>query len=216
VHSNKEFIQKAFQSLYKAFGPQHWWPADGPFEVMVGAILTQNTNWKNVEKAITALKSEGVLEPGKLLEIPQDKLAILIKPAGYFNIKAKRLKEFVKNFCMKWNCSIEKMKAEPLEKLRSCLLQIKGIGPETADSILLYALQKPVFVVDAYTKRILSRHGVVDNSTDYQSIQQIFQESLPRDHKLYNEYHALIVRVGKTFCRKKPLCERCPLRIFLP
>lgn len=183
---------------------------------MVGAILTQNTNWKNVERAIENLKSRSLLEPDRLLALPEEELTELIRPAGYFNIKAKRLKNFLKVFCERWNCSVEEMKSEPLEDLRKALLKIKGIGPETADSILLYALEKPVFVVDAYTKRILQRHGIIDARADYETVRGLFEEALPSDTKLYNEYHALIVETGKKHCRKRPLCDGCPLRVLLP
>ncbi|RME64468.1 MAG: endonuclease III domain-containing protein [Nitrospirae bacterium] len=215
--SNKDFIKEAFHLLYNAFGPQNWWPAESPFEVIVGAILTQNTNWKNVERAIENLKAKGLLEPFALVNISEEELASLIRPAGYYNIKAKRLKEFLKVFCERWDCSIEKMKSTPQEELRKALLEIKGIGPETADSILLYALGRAVFVVDAYTKRILKRHGVIDGKEDYETIRELFEGSLPRDVTLYNEYHALIVRVGKTCCKNKtPLCEECPLGVLFP
>ncbi len=210
--SNKDFINQAYHKLLSTFGPQNWWPADSAFEVMVGAILTQNTNWKNVERAIENLKSKGLLEPKKLLSMPEKALAELIRPAGYFNIKARRLKNFLEVFCNRWHCSVQNMKAEPMEALRRVLLQIKGIGPETADSILLYALEKPVFVVDAYTKRILQRHKIIDHNAEYETVRKLFEEALPRDTKLFNEYHALIVETGKRFCRpRRPMCEDCPL-----
>lgn len=215
--SNKDFITRAFHVLYDAFGPQNWWPADTPFEVIVGAILTQNTNWKNVERAIENLKEKKLLDPSALVKISEEELARLIRPAGYYNIKTKRLKEFLKVFCKRWDGSIEKMKTLPLGQLRKALLEIRGIGPETADSILLYALGREVFVVDAYTKRILQRHGVIDGKEDYESIRKLFESVLPRDVSLYNEYHALIVRVGKTFCKSKnPFCNKCPLGELFP
>ncbi|RMG75167.1 MAG: endonuclease III domain-containing protein [Nitrospirae bacterium] len=205
-----------FQLLYRHFGPQYWWPGDGPFEVMVGAILTQNTNWGNVERAIDNLKKACILEPQKIETVSEKTLASLIRPAGYYNIKAKRLKNFVSYFVSRYRGSVNRMKKMPLEKLREELLAIKGIGPETADSILLYALEKPVFVVDAYTKRVLYRHGLIERpNEDYHHVQMLFHGELKRDVQLYNEYHALFVRVGKEHCRPKPLCKGCPLSMLL-
>lgn len=207
-----QFLKKDFKRLYTAFGPQHWWPAETPFEVAVGAILTQNTNWKNVERAINALKSEDLLNPYALHQINLDRLARVIKPAGYYNIKARRLKAFVDFLITEFDGMIEKMAEIDINILRERLLRVDGIGPETADSVLLYALQKPVFVVDAYTKRVLSRHGIINHDAKYEHIQSIFHKSLPRDVYLFNEYHALFVKLGKTFCKTRPLCEACPLR----
>ena len=201
-----------YETLYSSFGPQHWWPAETPFEVMVGAILTQNTNWSNVERAIKNLKNSGMLDPFKIKSSHSKKLAKLIKPAGYFNVKAGRLKSFVDYFIERYSADVQLMKAVPTEILRNELLEIKGIGPETADSILLYALEKPVFVVDAYTKRVLHRHGFIETErADYHDVQKLFHSELNRDVQMYNEYHALFVRVGKHYCRPKPLCEGCPL-----
>lgn len=207
---NKKLL-KIYKQLYKAFGPQHWWPGDTPFEVAVGAILTQNTNWGNVEKAINNLKKERALSAKAIHEMPVNKLASLIRPAGYFNIKAKRLKAFI-NFLMNdYHGSMEKLKKEDMYSLRHKLLHINGIGPETADSILLYALDKPVFVIDAYTKRVLSRHNILGYGESYEKFQELFHSFLKKDLQLFNEYHALFVRVGKTFCKTKPICEECPL-----
>lgn len=200
-----------YKILYKAFGPQHWWPGDGAFEVAVGAILTQNTNWTNVEKAISNLKKHGLLNPISLYEIPIHKLASLIKPAGYFNIKAKRLKEFIDFLITNYKGSMKMMGKEDTYPLRERLLSINGIGPETADSILLYALEKPVFVIDAYTKRILERHHLSDGKATYAELQRLFHENLLHDVKLFNEYHALFVKAGKDFCKPVPMCEGCPL-----
>jgi endonuclease-3 related protein len=201
-----------YRRLYRSFGPQHWWPAKSPFEVAVGAILTQNTSWANVEKAIRNLAARKLLEPRRLNRLSDTKLARIIRPAGYYNIKAKRLKNFLRFFLEEHSGSIKKMSAKSLPVLRRQLLEVNGIGPETADSILLYALKKPVFVVDAYTKRIFSRHRLFDAQADYHSVQKIFAQNLKKDVKLFNEYHALIVRVGKEFCRKqKPRCQICPL-----
>lgn len=198
--------------MLKHFGPRHWWPGETPFEVMVGAMLTQNTNWKNVEKAISNLKREGVLDPHLLLEMPTEKLANLIQPAGYFRVKAKRLGNFLKYFVDKYDGNEKKMKRVELQGLREELLAVNGIGKETADSILLYALDKPVFVVDAYTKRIMTRHGLCAEDDGYDELQSMFMDNLRDDIKLYNEYHALIVETGKDYCRTKARCEGCPLK----
>lgn len=209
-------LLKIYKTLHNTFGPQHWWPGETPFEITVGAILTQNTNWGNVEKAINNLKKNKSLSAKAIYKMPVDRLAILIKPAGYYNIKAKRLKSFI-NFLMNdYLGSMSKMKKEDLDNLREKLLSINDIGPETADSILLYALDKPVFVIDAYTKRVLSRHNIMDNNKSYDEYQKLFHSSLKRDLKLFNEYHALFVKVGKTFCKsKKPLCSKCALYEYI-
>lgn len=209
--SAKVFIPKAYQKLYKHFGPQHWWPGDTSFEIIVGAILTQNTNWDNVAKAIVRLKKHKLLTPKALLTVSQKKLAAHIKSSGYFNVKAKRLKNFIHFLYKEYGGNLTKMKNEEASVLRRKLLDVNGIGPETADSILLYALDKPAFVVDAYTKRILLRHGIVDSSATYYEMQLLFLHSLRKGRKLFNEYHALIVRTGKDYCKPKPLCGKCPL-----
>ncbi|HTZ11882.1 MAG TPA: endonuclease III domain-containing protein [Candidatus Margulisiibacteriota bacterium] len=201
-----------YKKLYSTFGPQHWWPAESPFEVMVGAILTQNTSWQNVEKALGNLKKHGLLKPDKLLSLPERKLALLLVPAGYYNIKAKRLRNFLKFLSRDYRSNINRMASRDLPFLRRQLLSVNGIGQETADSILLYALDKPVFVVDAYTKRILSRHGLIKEEAAYEEAQDFFMKRLKRDTRLFNEYHALLVRLGKEFCsKKKPRCSACPL-----
>jgi endonuclease-3 related protein len=204
-------IHEIYRRLYRAFGPQHWWPGESPFEITVGAILTQNTNWGNVEKAIENLKREKALNAKSIHGIRVNKLASLIKPAGYFNVKAKRLKAFIDFVMNEYHGSIKWMKNEEMQTLRAKLLKVNGVGPETADSILLYALKKPVFVIDAYTKRVLSRHGIMEHEKPYEEFQGLFHSSLKRDVKLFNEYHALFVRLGKTYCSKKPRCEECPL-----
>ncbi len=201
-----------FEKMYNFFGPLHWWPGDTPFEIMVGAILTQNTSWANVERAIDNLKKRDLLDPYKLFRLPEEELKELIKPSGFFNIKTKRLKSFLKFFIEEYGGNIDKMKKEELWSLRKKLLEINGIGKETADSILLYALEKPIFVVDAYTKRIFSRHHLISENIEYDALQRFFMDHLPRDVSLYNEYHAQIVLTGKTYCRKKPICEECPLK----
>lgn len=203
---------KIYQRLYKVFGPQHWWPGDTPFEIAVGAILTQNTNWGNVEKAISNLKKQNALSAKAIHEMTVRKLSELIRPAGYFNIKAKRLKCFIEFLMNDYHGSMKRMKNEDMHSLRKKLLSINGIGPETADSILLYAMEKPIFVIDAYTKRVLSRHGFMEHDEPYEKFQELFHSSLKEGVKLFNEYHALFVRVGKTHCKlKNPLCDKCPL-----
>jgi endonuclease-3 related protein len=208
----KRKLKGIFKRLYSVFGAQHWWPADSAFEVIVGAILTQNTNWSNVEKAILVLKENKILNARKLYQLPPKKLAGLIKSAGYYNVKAARLKNFLKFFFECYAAKIKLMAAQDLKILRAQLLTVKGIGPETADSILLYALNKPVFVIDTYTKRILSRHGLIKADTDYSQCQDIFMRNLNPDVQLFGEYHALLVKLGKDYCRKQnPKCEICPL-----
>lgn len=202
---------RIYEILLKTFGPQHWWPADSPFEVMVGAVLTQNTNWKNVEAAIRNLKAAALLSPASLNRASHAQVALCIRPAGYYNIKARRLKNLVSWLCARFDGKIQAMSKADTALLRQELLGVHGIGPETADSILLYALDRPVFVVDAYTYRIFTRHGLVPENSDYAEIQAYFESCLPRDAALFNEYHALLVRLGKEFCKKKPLCNACPL-----
>jgi len=207
----KTLLLKIYQKLYEAYGPRHWWPGETTFEVMVGAILTQNTSWKNVEKAIQRLKDNDVLNPRGIYRLKKSRLASLIKSSGYYRIKADRLKAFVNFLFENYDGNVNKMKKEGLEALRQKLLGIKGLGPETADSILLYGLGKPIFVVDAYTKRVLSRHGMISENTGYEEVQKLFMDHLPLDEKLFNEYHALFVHLGKTVCKKKPKCDICPL-----
>jgi len=211
--SCSKLLLKIYNLLYEKFGPRHWWPGDTRLEIIIGAILTQNTAWKNVEKAIKNLKREGVLKVRPLTRIPEKKLARLIKPAGYYNIKSHRVKSFLSFLNTKYNGNLNRMFKRETQKLRSELLGIKGIGPETADSILLYAGGKPVFVVDAYTKRVFSRHNFAAQETEYEGWQRLFQDNLPSDVKLYNEFHALIVELGKELCRpNNPMCAKCPIR----
>lgn len=205
-----------YNSLFKSFGPQGWWPGDTRFEIIIGAILTQNTAWTNVEKAIKNLKAKGLLTPEKMHRIEHTELAGLIRPAGYFNIKAKRLKHFINHLFDNYNGSLERLFRKNAASLRQELLGINGIGPETADSIILYAASYPEFVVDAYTKRVFSRHGFVGEDISYEEMKAVFMDNLPKDLTMFNEYHALIVRLGKDYCKtKKPLCEQCPLSRFL-
>jgi len=208
----QNILLKIYNSLYDYFGPLNWWPGDTPFEIMVGAILTQNTSWSNVEKAINNLKKENLLEPQKLYRINQEELAQLIKPSGYYNIKARRLKNFVNIFVNDFEGSAEKMFSVDGRELRKKLLSVNGIGLETADSILLYAGRKPFFVVDAYTKRIFSRHKLISEDASYHQIQEFFIKNLDRDVKLFNQFHAQIVMLGKTVCTSKnPDCAKCPI-----
>ena len=204
-----------FQCLFRRYGPQHWWPAEGPFEVMVGAILTQSTAWTNVEKGIANLKKAGVLSPGSLRKLSDSELADLIHPCGYYNAKAKKLKAFAGWFGSRYGDSLEEMCAVPVEVLRKELLDVYGIGEETADSILLYACSKPVFVIDAYTRRIVDCLGLQPGGRNYRDYQALFMENLPHDVRLFNEFHALLVVHGKLACRKKnPVCSDCNLRDF--
>lgn len=207
-------LQKIYQSLFDYFGPQHWWPAETPFEVMVGAILVQNTNWKNVACAIDRLKKEDLLFPEALQKTTETRLAKAIRPAGYFNVKTRRLKNFVDFFIKEYQGRVSVMRRQRGTRIRKKLLSVNGIGQETADSILLYALSKPFFVVDAYTRRVMVRHRYISPKDDYGAIQKIFTQRLPRDVYLYNEYHALLVRVSKEFCKKEPFCLHCPLNKF--
>jgi endonuclease-3 related protein len=200
-----------YHKLLSFFGGQGWWPAETPFEVIIGAILTQNTAWRNVEHAIENLKQEGVLTPEGLRRITERRLARLIRPAGYYNVKAKRLKEFSLFLTREYGGDLRRMFRKPLGPLRGKILMVKGVGPETCDSILLYAGEKPIFVIDAYTKRVLSRHGIITDGASYEAIQELFMRSLPDDVALYKEYHALFVRLAKTFCKTKPQCAGCPL-----
>lgn len=204
-------VQELYQLLWQRFGPQGWWPGETPLEVAVGAILTQNTNWQNVALAIDRLKAAGVLSATALFELPVTDLAVLIRPAGYYNIKAKRLKNFIAYLMAGYQGSMRRLAAAPLVHLRPELLAVNGIGPETADSILLYALDKPIFVVDAYTYRIFSRHGLTAGPYSYEGLQALCQAALPADQGLFQEFHALLVRTGKEFCRPRPRCQACPV-----
>jgi endonuclease-3 related protein len=215
VHWPARRLLSYYNRLFKRYGLQHWWPGNGPFEVIVGAILTQNTAWTNVEKAIQNLKAAGLLHPRGLLGVSTRRLARLIRPSGYFNIKAARLKAFIRFLFDEYGGMPERMFREDPTELRKKLLKVSGIGPETADSILLYAGGLPVFVVDAYTRRIFHRHGIADRDLDYHDLQAGIMGALPRDVELFNEFHALIVRVGKEHCGREPHCEGCPLKAFL-
>ncbi len=206
-------IRELYDSLYRAFGPQHWWPGDTPFEVILGAILTQNTAWANVEKALANLKHANLLTPERLHRAQTVRIAKLIRPSGYFNTKARKLKAFMQWLYAAYGGSLRRMFRQDLATLRSELLGVFGIGPETADSILLYAAEKPIFVVDAYTRRIAARLGWTKNDATYDELQRLFMQNLLRNVALFNEYHALLVALGKDYCLKtKPRCDTCPVR----
>ena len=204
-------LMEIYQTLFDRFGPQHWWPGETRFEIIIGAILTQNTNWSNVEKAITNLKAANALGPQALYQMDITTLAELIHPSGYYNIKAKRIKSFLGWLFENYAGDVDALAGLPADTLREELLSIKGIGPETADSIVLYAYDKCVFVVDAYTCRIMARHLLLEAGTDYEQTREFFQGNLENDTTLFNEFHALLVRVGKEFCKPKAKCQNCPL-----
>ena len=204
-------LMRLYRRLYRHYGNLHWWPGETPLEISVGAILTQNTAWTNVEKAIRRLKETGSLRVKALHRLSHRHLAPLIKSAGYFNVKAKRLKNFISFLQTRYGGSLTKMFKQKTDLLREELLSVNGIGPETADSILLYAGEKPVFVIDAYTKRILSRHGIMPYEKSYDDFQKLFMKRLAPNAALYNQYHAMLVNVGKDFCRARPRCDSCPL-----
>jgi len=208
---NSNLLTDVYDALLARFGPQNWWPGDTPLEISIGAILTQNTNWSNVEKAIARLKQAGMLSIKRLREVDERTLAELIRPSGYYNQKARRLKGFVEWMWTEFGGDVDAMLATAESGLRDKLLSLKGIGPETADSILLYAAEVPKFVVDAYTYRIFSRHGAIADDATYEEIAEFFEDNLPCEVALYNEYHALIVALGKNICKKKPKCDECPL-----
>jgi endonuclease-3 related protein len=209
-------VREIFDRLFDRFGPLHWWPAETPFEVCIGAILTQNTAWTNVEKAISALREAGIMSPATLHDCDPEQLARLIRPAGYFNVKSRRLKDFTAWLFLSHGGSLERMFAVDWQELRAELLRVRGIGPETADSILLYAGDKPSFVVDAYTRRLFHRLGLLQDSAGYDETRALFMNDLPQDVPLFNEYHAQIVQQCKRFCRVKPLCGDCPLNGSCP
>jgi endonuclease III related protein len=214
---NLPILQEYFNVLLRSSGPQDWWPGRTRFEIIVGAILTQNTSWTNVERAIQSLRRERLLTPTAMLSTSTNRLASLIRSSGYFRQKARKLKEFVAFLQTQYGGSLSKLFRTPTTVLREQLLGVHGIGPETADSILLYAGNHPVFVVDAYTRRVMERHGLVQEKNTYEGIRGLFERSLPVDVKLFNEFHALIVHVGKNFCRpKSPVCSACPLNCYLP
>ena len=244
-HGHRAELIAYYKALLSHFGSQNWWPARSRFEVIVGAYLTQNTNWTNVEKAMTNLRRSRALSLAAVRALPLSKLQTLVRPSGYFRQKAKNLKTFIAFLDARYSGSLDRMFAQPAEKLRAELLELNGVGPETADSILLYAGNHPIFVVDAYTRRIFERHGMISLRSGYEEIRRLVEDAIssaeaaallvpqpgkdPR-HPVsrmsraprmelaqhYNELHALIVRIGNQFCRATPNCEGCPLKIFLP
>jgi len=201
-----------YHSMFGYFGPRKWWPGESVLEIMVGAVLTQNTNWTNVEKAITNLKQRDMLSIRGLQSLSPEALAEAIRPSGYYNVKAKRLKNLIAFLSERYHGDLSRFLQEGTDALKKGLLSVKGVGLETADSILLYAAQRPVFVIDAYTFRILRRHSMIADQATYHEMQALFEEHLPADTPLFNEFHALIVMTGKEFCRPKPSCRKCPLR----
>lgn len=210
--AERRALRGAYRALFAAFGPQEWWPARTPFEVMVGAILTQNTNWRNVERAVANLRAARALTPTAMRRLGPGELSALIRPAGYHRLKATRLGHLLAHIAARHRGSVARLLRLPGPALREELLGVHGIGPETADSIVLYAAGRPSFVVDAYTRRVFSRHGWCAPGGRYAEVQALFERSLPADARLFNEYHALIVRLGKEFCRPRaPRCAACPL-----
>jgi endonuclease III related protein len=215
--NTRAVLRQYFDAMSQRLGPMNWWPAKTPFEVIVGAILTQNTAWTNVKLALTNLRRQRLLSAPAISRIPEARLARLIRPSGYYRQKAKKLKAFVQFLEHEYGGSLRKMSAAPTAKLREQLLAVHGIGPETADSILLYAAEHRIFVVDAYTKRLLARHALTPANAKYDEVQALFMRHLPHDAKIFNEYHALIVEVGKKWCKsREALCAECPLAGFMP
>jgi endonuclease-3 related protein len=210
-------LLRYYETMSGALGPMHWWPGETPFEVIVGAILTQSTGWGNVERAIANLRAAGMLTVSAMSRVRTARLATLVRPSGYFRQKAKKLKAFLRFLHDEYEGSLEKMFQTPTSELREKLLSVHGIGRETADSILLYAGNHPIFVVDAYTHRIFGRHGLTDGKPEYENVRAMIEASIPQTAELFNEFHALIVNTGKNWCRKSaPRCEECPLRSLLP
>ena len=204
-------LQDFYDRLFERFGPQHWWPGESDVEIVVGAILTQNTSWTNVEYAIDNLKRDQLLDWRSLRDIDDTALAERIRPAGYYNLKTRRLRNFVNWLWTRHDGDLTPLRRAPLADARAQLLGVNGIGPETADSILLYALEHPIFVIDAYTGRLLRRHGLVNEKATYGEMQAMFHDRLPHDVATFNEYHALIVRLAREHCRVRAECAKCPL-----
>ena len=211
---NSQLLREMFDILLGHFGSQEWWPGDTTLEMMVGAVLTQNTNWKNVQKAIENLKQKGLLSLEALMDLSPEELAREIRPAGYYNVKAKRLRNLLNFLSDRYASDLEQFLSDTTEALREGLLSVNGIGPETADSIMLYGARRPVFVIDTYTHRILFRHGMIGEESGYYEMQDLFMDHLPYDTGLFNEFHALIVQVGKAYCRPVPRCDTCPLLLW--
>ena len=212
----RERLLAVYQRLLQRYGPQHWWPGETPFEVIIGAILTQSAAWTNVDKALANLKEARVFSPRALRELPLEELASLLRPSGYFNAKARKVRAFVEHLGAHYGDDLDAFLGQDVETLRGELLSIYGIGEETADDILLYAADKPSFVIDAYTRRILGRLEVTPELDTYGAWRAIFHHALPPDVSLYNEYHALLVAHGKETCRKTPRCQGCCLLALCP
>jgi endonuclease III related protein len=208
-------LLRLYDRLHRRYGPQRWWPARARFEIVVGAILTQNAAWRNAERAIARLRAAGALDVQTVLRLPSARLAALLRPSGTFRVKARRLRAFAAHVTRRHGGRLARLLALPLPALRDELRGIPGVGPETADAIALYAAGRPIFVVDAYTRRILARHRLVAPDADYAAVQALLMTHLPHDPALFNEFHALLVRVGKEHCRTRPRCEGCPLRFDL-
>jgi len=207
-------LMEMYEAMLKRFGHQGWWPGDGPLEICMGAILTQNTNWTNVEKALDNLRDAQAMRISAVAQMDHDTLAELIRPAGYFNVKAKRLKNFIAHVYESYGDDIEAFLDRSVSTLQYELLSVNGIGRETADSIILYAARKPTFVIDRYTCRMMVRHSLTCPEDDYQQVKDLFESSLPEDLELWKDYHAQIVAVGKQYCRPKAKCAGCPLEPF--
>jgi len=214
--SDARTLQTIYGRLLERYGHACWWPGETPFEVCVGAILIQRTSWRNVEKALAVLRRRGRLSYEGLRTLAPSRLALLIRSSGFFQVKARRLAAFVAFLGREYGGAVEAMRREDPEALRAKLLAVDGIGPETADSIALYAAEQPLFVVDAYTRRVFSRLGLLRGDEDYERTQRFFHERLPRDPALYNDYHAQIVRLAKEACRTRPRCGECPLDDLCP
>lgn len=211
MQNTRQRLLEIYEILLETFGPQHWWPGDTRFEIIIGAILTQNTSWTNVEKAIANIQAADCLDPEKLYALEAEQLEQLIRPAGYFRVKAKRLRNLLQWLFDDYQGQLDTLDKIETRRLREELLGISGVGPETADSILLYALDRPVFVVDTYTARITVRHGLIEPELTYDQLQYLFESNLEPDVQLFNEFHALLVCIGKDFCKPKPKCATCPL-----
>jgi len=215
--SQQQFLLDVYSRLWMSFGPQYWWPADTPFEIIIGAILTQSTSWHNVSRAIHNLKQAGVLSPPALAAVPDAELAELIRPSGYYRSKARKVRAFLELLADDYAGDLERLLALDTQHLRHVLLRTHGIGPETADAIILYAAGRPLFVIDAYTRRIFCRLGVCPAFGRYDDLQALFMDNLPADAAMFNEYHALLVRLGKSACTKSaPRCPLCPLFRICP
>jgi endonuclease III related protein len=214
--SPKVSLLAIYESLWQRYGPQHWWPAETPLEMIIGAILTQSAAWTNVEKAIGNLKANGYVSLEWLRSLPRDELARLIRPSGYYNVKARKIQAFVDWLDEEYAGDLDKLFGLDTAELRNSLLSVHGVGEETADSIILYGAHQPIFVIDAYTSRIVSRLGLAPQKETYAAYQALFMDNLPHDEALFNEYHALLVQHGKSVCRKNPLCADCCLSRLCP